>query len=94
MFITYKITNNITGMYYIGSHKTDDPYDDYMGSGRLIKESIDKYGLENHTKEILGVFDTREESVDLEHRLVKEKKRNERDKVLNMVNGEVLVQTP
>lgn len=35
MFYTYKITNNITGEYYIGSHEGDDfLHDDYYGSGR------------------------------------------------------------
>lgn len=74
MFITYKITCNITGKFYIGSHKTDDINDSYMGSGRFIRESIKKYGVENHTKEILGIFDNREESIKLEHLLIKQYK--------------------
>ena len=50
MFYTYKITNNITGEYYIGSHEGDDfLHDDYYRSGRLIEESVRKYGKENHT---------------------------------------------
>ena len=87
IFITYKITCTITGKYYIGSHKTDNPNDDYMGSGRLIRESIQKYGIENHVKEILGVFDTRQESLELEHTLVKQKKKLEKDNCLNMSDG-------
>lgn len=74
MFITYKITNTITSQYYIGSHKTDNINDGYMGSGKLIRDSIKKYGIENHRKEILAVFDNRKDSVDLEHKLVKQKK--------------------
>lgn len=87
MFITYKITCNITGKYYIGSHKTDNIDDGYMGSGRFIRQSIMQYGVENHTKEILGVFDTREESLELEHRLVKEKRQLEREQCLNASSG-------
>ncbi|MCQ2076964.1 MAG: hypothetical protein MJZ20_08080 [Bacteroidaceae bacterium] len=87
MFITYKITNVITGKYYIGSHKTDDPYDDYMGSGKWIRDSIQKYGVENHKKEILGIFETRKESIDLEHRLIVEKRKSEREALLNANTG-------
>lgn len=74
MYITYKITNKITGEYYIGSHKTDNLNDDYMGSGRLIKQSIKKYGVEAHEKEIIQIFDNREDSINLEHKLIKQKK--------------------
>ena len=87
MFITYKITCTITGKYYIGSHKTDNIDDGYMGSGRLIRKSIEEYGVENHTKEILGVFSTREESLELEHTLVKEGKLTTKDSILNISNG-------
>lgn len=74
MFITYKITNLITNQYYIGSHKTNNLDDGYMGSGVLIKKSIAEYGLTNHQKDILGLFETREDSLDLEHKLIKEAK--------------------
>lgn len=87
MFITYKITCNITGKYYIGSHKTDNINDGYMGSGKLIKQSIEKYGVENHTKEILGIFNSREESLNLEHGLIKQKKQEEKELCLNASFG-------
>jgi group I intron endonuclease len=47
----YKITNLITGKIYIG--KDESSRHQYFGSGKLIKRSLDKYGRENHTKEIL-----------------------------------------
>lgn len=87
MYVTYKITNKITGEYYIGSHKTDNPYDDYMGSGKLIRKSVEEYGIENHEKQILGVFDNRESSIELEHSLIKEKKNNGDSNILNKSFG-------
>lgn len=87
MFITYKITCKITGQYYIGSHKTNDINDDYMGSGRYIRESIRQYGVENHIKEIIGIFETRQESLDLEHLLVKECRKKDAEMCLNQTNG-------
>lgn len=87
MFVTYKIINLVTQQYYIGSHKTDKINDDYMGSGKRIKASILQYGICNHKKEILGIFENRKDSIDLEHTLIKEAKENGDDKILNKTNG-------
>jgi len=56
-YIIYKITNTIDNKIYVGSHKTSDINDTYMGSGKYLRHAIKKYGLENFTKEILFVFD-------------------------------------
>ncbi len=47
----YKITNTVTGKIYIG--KDEKSRANYFGSGKLIRRSIDKYGMENHKKEVL-----------------------------------------
>lgn len=69
-YLIYKITNNINGKYYIGQHKTNNPYDDYMGSGNLIKAACNKYQLSSFTKEILFDFDNFEDMNNKEKELV------------------------
>lgn len=43
----------MTGRFYVGMHSTSSLEDDYIGSGKRLWYSIQKYGRENHTKEIL-----------------------------------------
>lgn len=69
-YTIYKITNQIDGKIYIGSHKTKDLNDNYMGSGKYLKHAQAKYGTENFTKEVLFVFDAPEEMYAKEAELV------------------------
>jgi hypothetical protein len=71
-FTIYKITNKIDGKFYIGSHKTKDLDDNYMGSGKYLKYAQEKYGLEYFEKEILHIFDTPEEMYAKEAEIVNE----------------------
>ncbi len=71
-YLIYKISNNINGKIYIGSHKTRDIDDGYMGSGKYLKYAQDKYGIRNFAKEILFVFDSPEAMYEKEAQLVNE----------------------
>lgn len=59
----YKITNLITGKIYVGKDESSRKH--YFGSGRLLKRSLNKYGKENHKKEILEEVQSR---IDLQKR--------------------------
>lgn len=49
----YKVTCNVNGKYYVGMHSTSNLEDGYFGSGKVLKRSLNKYGNENHSIEIL-----------------------------------------
>lgn len=57
---------------YIGIHQTNNPYDSYLGSGKIIKRAIKKYGKENFSKEILYIFHNKEDMVEKEFEIVNE----------------------
>jgi hypothetical protein len=60
-YTIYKITNLITNKIYIGQHKTTNINDEYYGSGKILNSSIKKYGKDNFKKEILFIFDNKED---------------------------------
>ena len=70
MYTVYKITNIITNEYYIGVHKTDNPKDDYFGSGIHIKRQVKKYGKQNFLKDILYIFDNKDDAFNKEKELL------------------------
>lgn len=72
LYCIYEITNLINGKIYIGQHATDDLDDGYMGSGTLIKRAIKKNGLENFTKRIIKICESKEEMQLIEAELVNE----------------------
>lgn len=62
MYIIYKTTCKINGKIYVGQHKTEVVDDGYLGSGKLIRRAISKYGVDNFTREVLEIVDTPDEA--------------------------------
>jgi len=63
----YKTTNIINNKYYIGMHSTNNLEDGYVGSGKRLWYSINKYGKDNFKVEIIEFLDNM--------KLLKEKER-------------------
>jgi hypothetical protein len=70
MYTVYKIINKLISKFYVGVHKTEIGLDLYYGSGKIIIQSIIKYGKENFKKVILDAFDNKEEAFNLERLIV------------------------
>jgi hypothetical protein len=64
----YKITNQLTGQYYIGKHN-GWRQNGYWGSGLRLKRNQQKHGIENYTYEIL-CYSTSEYILELESKIV------------------------
>lgn len=71
-YTIYCTTNLINNKIYIGKHKTSNPYDDYLGSGKNLNAALKKYGKEYFKKEVLFVFNTAEEMENKEIEIVTE----------------------
>lgn len=82
----YKTTCSVTGKYYIGMHSAVDLNDSYLGSGKILRRSIRKYGKSNHSLEILQFCESREALTDKEIEIINETLLSD-PLCMNLVNG-------
>jgi len=68
----YKTTNLKNGKYYVGMHSTNNLTDGYLGSGKRLRRSLNKYGKENFKFEILEFLSDRISLKEREKELVNE----------------------
>lgn len=71
-YTIYKVTNKLNNKFYVGAHATNDLDDGYMGSGKLIRRAIKKYGFENFEKEYVSIHQNAEEMFLTEEEIVNE----------------------
>src|SRR5574343_246116 len=69
-YTVYKTTNKVNGKIYVGFHSTNDLDDGYLGSGKILKRAIEKYGVDNFKKEYIAIFDNRKDAENLEREIV------------------------
>lgn len=69
-YIVYRTENLVTGAYYIGAHETSVLEDGYLGSGKILKRAIKKYGVENFKRVVLAHCSTRERMYVLERLII------------------------
>lgn len=56
-YIFYRTENLVTGKYYYGVHATDKLQDGYLGSGKVLKKAIRKYGKDSFVRKDLEFFE-------------------------------------
>lgn len=77
-YIVYETKNLLNGRFYRGVHKTETPFefDGYLGSNRLLKSAISKYGKENFSRKTLCEFDCASDAFEMEELVVETVKEN------------------
>lgn len=50
-YYLYRITNLVNNKVYVGMHRSESLDNNYMGSGKLIQQAINKYGVDKFKKE-------------------------------------------
>lgn len=84
----YKTTCLINNKIYIGKHEGRED-DGYIGSGKLFKRAVKKYGKENFKREILRRCETLHELKIWEHVYIKKYNSQETSIGYNIADGDV-----
>lgn len=83
--IVYVTTNLINGRKYIGKDVRNSP--SYLGSGKILKNAIARYGKKNFVKEILAYGNTVNELEDLEKYYIEYYGAQKSDLFYNITSG-------
>jgi len=69
-YVLYKTINKINKKFYIGAHITENINDNYIGSGLYLCQDIKKYGKNNFKKIVLNCFNSKDELLCAEKKLL------------------------
>ena len=87
----YITTNMINGKRYIGQRKFygtgHQKWQNYLGSGKIIRRAINKYGKENFVREIIDITYSKEELDLKEIQYIKDYNATKTDNFYNLVEG-------
>lgn len=85
-YLIYEIRHTASNRIYIGKHQTNNVDDGYMGSGKLLRRAIAKYGGAAFTKTILFDCPT-EEAMEAKEREMVTKEFCDRPDTFNLCEG-------
>ena len=68
----YKTICTLNNKFYYGVHSTNNINDGYLGSGKRLQNAIKKYGISCFKREIIALFDSRDEALYTESTIVNE----------------------
>ena len=86
----YVTVNKCNGKSYIGVkhfNKTGSKWDEYLGSGKILKQAIKKYGKESFYKIIVQIVKTEDELFNIEKEIIKINKAVKNENFYNISNG-------
>lgn len=86
LYFVHKTTNLKNGKFYIGVHETFNLNDGYLGSGKVLRNSIYFHGKENFKREILEFCKDKQTMYQKEKELVSEELVNDSN-CMNLVPG-------
>ena len=87
-YLIYQTQHKVSKMIYVGFHITEDPDDNYLGSGLYIKRAIKKDGRSMFEKTILHFCESYEAMVEKEKEIVTEEFIKREDTYNLRVGGE------
>lgn len=83
----YITTNLVNGKRYIGKRSLPEFDVNYLGSGKLLKRAIKKYGKDNFKCEVIKWCETEEELNNSERYYIKEYNAQKSDMFYNISEG-------
>lgn len=69
-YLVYRTVNLVNGRFYVGAHETFEINDGYLGSGKLLKRAIKKYGIDKFKRTVIARCPSRRAMYRLEKQII------------------------